>query len=377
MYGRWIDIKNYFEKHQEILNEDSENSFNEYTCFDVLNPSECPILLRPNAKNPPPPPPPDKDCCMQCCSGSNGQRDNNDDLLRQILAECKKANKRIGSDEYPVKLPASLRTETENFLSSLLPKPQASLENQAQFLGHMLKLFDEVIGQWNLDIEIKDTDPTKPGDQPQGMSVPNISEYCGEMLGMGVQIVTNSEIAINMLSRALYETGLSKQTGLENHSKLDTLINYLGFKTREETVKVPYTYTIGKNKLDEFLKESEVDVAQTVFDDDKNSFKKDLASLLQAAAITKAANYRKINVADAAGAAADIAKRIKELRATKNKLDKTEVNKLREEFDKFIEDYEKGFITYTGIDNPSNPYGEPYGQRPRVIKLRNPEGGQT
>lgn len=56
----------------------------------------------------PPPPNDGKPCCMACCNPTP----NNDALLKEVLAQIKKANKAIGSDKFPVQ--ATIFDENED-----------------------------------------------------------------------------------------------------------------------------------------------------------------------------------------------------------------------------------------------------------------------
>jgi hypothetical protein len=154
---------------------------------------------------------------------------------------------------------------------------------------------------------------------------------------------------------------------------LQALIDFFGFKVKEVVEKVACSFTAGKDKLDEFLKESEIEVATVKFDDKKKSYKDDMAKLLHSAAIVSTQNFRKIKAKDAIGAAAELAKHIKDLKGNKEKLDATTDKNADEDFEAFCEDFEKGFTDIPNIDNPSQPFGEAYDQRPKVIRLRKPD----
>jgi hypothetical protein len=336
---------------------------------NIIDLTDCKKLPKPPdwSKNPPPPLLPKRKCCMSCCEPSRNEDDL--ELLKKILKKVENLEKRIGVDEFPFKVPASLRTEAEGWLASKLPKPKITIENVLQFQKYNFLKMDEIIGEFDINIEIVDADPTKPGDQAEGMKIANVAEGIGEMTALSVTSAINSEVTINMLSRLLYEIAALRQTAADSHSKADALIKYFGFKVAEKVEKMPSTFTAGTDKLDEMLITSEVEVVLTVFDDDKNTYKHDMAKLLQAADIVKGTMSQKVNARDATEAARQISERIRELHKTKVKMDEEIEENLKDDFDRYCELWETGAISTPGIDDADSPYGDDYSNRPRVIRL--------
>jgi hypothetical protein len=382
VYGRYGFIEQYFSRVIDLsdVGEDpleGEGRFLLTTCFGILIPGSC-NGSQPYKKNPPPPKDDDEDkeCCMTCCSQSNQKQDQNNDLLKKILKKVEKIEKRTWDGDDDVKMPASLRVET-NWLSSVLPAPQKVLTNIPQLNTHIFKLFEEVVGEWDLNIQIKDTDPATPGEQPKGLKVPAISEAFGEVLGTTIQSTINTEVLINMLSRCLYEVGVNRQATMDCNYAVRALIDYFGFKTEDVEEKMPMAFTPGVDKIEEMLKEYEHKLQVIRFDDEKNSYKSDMAKILQMVARWNAQNYKTINGATVASGVADIVKRIKDLREAQSKQDEAGAKKLQEDFDAWVERYERGFTDIPNIDDPVNPYGEPLSQRPRVIRLDKQSGNDN
>lgn len=303
-------------------------------------------------------------CCMECCSSNKEQ--NNDALLREILRRVKNTEKRLGADDYPFPVPATLIKQSDGWISSLLPPPQKTINNTQEWVRHLYLTLDELLGEFEIPIEIKDADPATPGEQPDGMKILNVAEGIGEMLGIQTVTATNSEVTVNMLMRILYELATLRQTTADSNSKTKTLVDFFGYRTTEKEEKIKLSFTAGKDKLDETLKESEHPITITIFDDLKQTYKHDVAKLLESAAIIKAVNRKKVNLNTAA---ADIAKNIRELAKNKAEQDKVLGKKQDDDFNKVIDDFESGFIATPGIDDGTNPYGEPYETRPKVVKL--------
>lgn len=331
------------------------------------------LTIPPYSKNPPPPDDDKKECCMECCSQSNQQQQDYSDLLRKILKKVENIENRVGCNEYPFNVPVSLISKHEGFLASLLPKPSKQINNEQQFIRWVFEAFEEVIGQWEIPIEIKDSDPTKPGDQPQGMKLVNIAEGFAELTAIGANASINTEVLINMGTRLLYELAAARQTTADTNAKAQALIEFFGFRTKDQKDKMEMTFTAGKDRLDETLKESMQEVVLTKFDDKKNSYKQDMASLLSAAGVIKAVFTKKTPGADQAGTAAAIASLIRDTAKAQKKAKSGISKHLEEDFAAWCESYERGWsdeITQDPNDASANePWGEPYSERPKVVKI--------
>lgn len=322
----------------------------------------------PYEKNPPPPPDDDKECCMECCSQTNQQQQDYSDLLRKILKKVENVENRVGCSEYPFNVPASLLQKSEGFLSSLLPKPTKKIDNTQQFMRWIFEAFEELLGQWEIPIEIKDSDPTKPGEQPEGMKLLNVAEAFGELTAIGANASINSEVIINITTRLLYELAAARQTTADTNAKAQALIEFFGFKVKDEIAKMPLSFSPGKDRLDETLKESEHPVTLTKFDDRKKNYKQDMASLLHSATIIRSV-FAKSTKGDTAAA---ISKIVKDQKKANEKTSEALGEKLKEDFDKFCEDFEKGWsdqLPETPEGGMGQPWGESYAIRPKVVRV--------
>jgi hypothetical protein len=374
VYGRWGFIKEVYTQVTAL----PPRSYLERICLDVLNPIEC--SLPPYAKNPPPPDLEDKDCCMQCCSQTNQQQEDHSDLLRRILKIVTNVENRLGCKEYPFNVPTSLISESENFISSLLPKPTKQIENTQQFLRWKFDVFEEIIGQFEIPIEIKDSDPTTPGEQPEGMKVKNIAEGMGELIGIGANASVNTEVLINMGTRLLYELAASRQTVADTNAKAKALIDFFGFKTKEKIDEMELSITIGKDRLDETLQESYLPVSITLFDDTKQTYKHDMAALLNSANIIRTTFTKKAKGGDLAGTAAAIAALVKQQKKNQDKLDGSMDKIMLQDFNKFCEDFERGWMDEIPLQTgevPGNPWGESYSQRPKIVRVVRTQDNKT
>lgn len=307
---------------------------------------------------PPPPPLPsdnDKDCCMACCD---------DTLLKLLYKKVDKIAQIIGVDDYPVSVPESLISKDEGFIGNLIPNPNKNLQSLTQLFVWYIERFDELMGQFEIPIEIKDADPTTPGDQPVGIKLPNVAESIAEMMGLLLEAAINSRTLVNITTRNLIGSEQDKLQNYKTYMATQAIIEYLGFKHKDTKEKIPMLITPDKESLEELLQEKEFEIEVTNFDD-KQTFRENLADLLNAAAIIRAVFWRKIDKDK--DIAAQLVEKIKKLKDVDDALAKN--TKDDDDLDKFIADVEDGFRSYTNITDPLNPYGKPYEERPKIKKI--------
>ncbi len=316
----------------------------------VLQFCDHPVLIIP------PPPPIIKPKKMECCPEHTA-------LLLALIAKVDKLSKIVGVDEYPASLPASLISKDEGFLGNLIPNANKEIPNLTQFLAWYVERFDEIMGQWEIPIEIKDSDPSKPGDQPLGVKLPNMAEAIAEIFTLALQTNLNSETLLNFAVRTAAETVTDKQQNFITYKLLQSMAEWAGYKQKEIKLKMPILFSLGKTRYDEILNESEIDVACVDFDE-KFGLGADLMRFREAVAILQA-NYKK-KVDPNGDVKGQILKHLLDTFATVNKVSGEDDDK---DFEKFLTDVENGFINTPGANNTTEPYGRPYNQRPKIRDL--------
>lgn len=225
-----------------------------------------------------PPPPPE---IMRCCS-------DNANLLKQILKIVKQNNQSIGHSDYPVTLPSSLVNRNGK-------EPGTEKVNSiTQFIAWYVQRFDELLGQFEIPIEIEDTDLTKEGNQSLTVKLPNVAESIAEMFMMLMNLNITNEVQMNMMTRVLAETGADKQQNFKSYMALEAIVEFLGFSYDDGTTKLPLTFSPGEEELQNILKETEVDVSYIDYNDDIN-LPKQMHELLNAAAIIRAKHWYKLD----------------------------------------------------------------------------------
>lgn len=365
------------ERLAEIRNVNSTETFYDGTRLSQLKTRshhntvilKCGDGLYDTIRNPPPPKErrkKKKEDDVTCCPTTYA----NNALLKQLLAKVNKLSDIVGVNEYPASLPNSLISKDEGFIGSLIPNANVNIPNLTKMLGWYFERFDEVMGQFEIPIEVKDSDPTTPGEQPVGFKLPNIAESIAEMMGLLLQSTINSETLVNMATRTLIETGQDKQQNFKNYMLTQAIVEYMGFEIKDKVQKLPMTFKPGGEGLEAMLQEGEIDVTISEFAD-TTDLRANLTDLLQAAAITRAVHWRKLDAKGNMGnQIRDIIKAYSAISETIGNRKKDDEGK--DDFEKFVEAAEIGFTTTVGITDTTNPYGASFDQRPKIRELGTP-----
>lgn len=229
-------------------------------------------------KKPKPPPPPKK---MRCCP-------DNSALLKEILKIVKQNKEAIGYDDLPANLPKSFIVENN------ADQGQEDKPNLVQIIGWLAERLDETIGQFELEIEIQDSDAVKKGDQPVTIKLPNIAESLGEITMMLLSILYDTDLSVNLNSKLLAEIGSSKQIAFKNNQAIDTIVDYLGYGIKQVREDLPMSFTPGAEEFDKLLKPKTIKVPVDELDDTR-TLPTILQELLQAAAIIRAVHWRQVD----------------------------------------------------------------------------------
>lgn len=279
---------------------------------------------------------------------------------KNVIESVDKLSKAVGVDEYP----ASLISEDEGFIGNLIPNPNIEVKNLTQLMGWFIERFDEVAGQFEIPIEIKDSDPTTPGDQPKGLKIPNIAEGIAEIIGLLLQTTINSETLVSLAIRTLIETRQDKQQNFKGYMLLEALIEYIGFNYEDKKVLLPMTFTPGKENLDEMLKETTIEVAVAEYNE-KLNLQADFARYRRAAGILEARYFRKIDTNG--DTKLQIMKYLKDAYDLAKKVNKND----DDDFEKFVGEAEIGFTNTPGVSDTQHPYGNSYSERTKIKDLSN------
>lgn len=252
----------------------------------------------------------------------------------------------IGVDDYPVTVP-------ETFITQAGSTPQTQqLTSLSQFFYWYVKRFDELMGQWEIPIEVQGLND-KGEIVNTKIRLPNLAESIGELFGSILHVSTNSEILVNLATRNLVESGQIKQQDFKSYMLLEAIIEYMGFKHKDVNHKMPLLFTPGTQDLHTLLQATEVDVAATEFDD-KYTMRSHLVDLLNAAAIIRAVFFKKL---DKNNLENDIFAKIKGFSETTDKITKDgggDLDSLVQEMQTFLEKHYKTGTKYPKIKRLPN-----------------------
>lgn len=221
---------------------------------------------------PSPPPlnnPPREPCCMNCAE--------QDRLLRLIA-------KRIGTEDYPASVPKSLLTDRGS--------GQQQIESLTQLIGWLTQQIDGLVGEFPININIEDTDPTRPGNQSQKVKIPNIAEAIADLYALSLKNSVDSDSAISFLMRLASEVIGIKNAALITQDYAKANAEFLGYKGNQVKRDVAYAFDPeGLASLEKILNESNKQIVGWE-NDDKESLLDYQRRLMFAAGIIKAVFFR-------------------------------------------------------------------------------------
>jgi hypothetical protein len=324
---------------------------------------EPPPLPKPISRDSPfPNPPPRRQRKMDAC-------------CRETLMFLRAIYTRLGLAKFPGKLPSTIIQEVAKEGEEPSEPPQVPIPDLVSLLDWMFKRDDERWGQWEVQIDIKDSDITKEGDQGKSIKFPNLAESIAEFEGQLLSIMTNVDAMVALQIKTLAESGMARQESIKSYLASKAIIKYMAFKSTETDVPVPMTFTAGAETISELLKESEGHIKGTDYVE-KETLRDTHLDLLQAAAIIRAVHWQKID--SKTGTKSQLLNILKgsvNLAASITKPQNPNGDSGEKTFDPdknfedFIDSVEDGFRNTTGITDMQNPYGKPPSQRPRIRQI--------
>lgn len=285
--------------------------------------------------------------------------------INQEDVDLDKIKEVLGVDEFPAQLPARLTSGND----------VVEIKNIPQLLKQQILYTDETTGEYPVKVKIEDTDPTEEGNQSEELEFANASELMAEVFGTLMNVAIDANVLVQLVTKALMETGLVRKQLHTTQSQVDALIKHQGFEIKEKIEAVPFTFTVPQTtnldefKLEDFCKES-IQKIEIIEYKGKNTYIEDAAIIRHMHGIIKGVFFRGI-AKDAASVAGEISKLLKKQGEAIDKISDNSVDDL----ENFIEDFERGFSSYTGgtqTNDPNKPYGLPYEQRPRVKIIKKP-----
>jgi len=213
---------------------------------------------------PPPPPksPTDNPCgnspCGQKISNQQQQMANAIDALQtgqladinadleEIKEKLEKIRREIGLDQLPASVPKTLLKYTD--------PQQESIPSIIELLGWQIRQFDAISGQFPIEIQVVDNDPTKPGNQTKKYELPNISEALAELFGLTLSTAANADAAVNVGIKTAAEVVATKNATLITQDYAKANASFLGYRGNTVPRKVDYSISPFKqDNLEDFL----------------------------------------------------------------------------------------------------------------------------
>ncbi|WNZ24842.1 hypothetical protein HJG54_19645 [Leptolyngbya sp. NK1-12] len=238
---------------------------------------DCVPSRPPSSYRPPPPDPPPPRCCMCCNSGSNNNSDL-EELLRLIAY-------RLGTADYPINTPQWLVTNAGD--------GTRNHESLTQFNVWLMQQLDALAGQFPIEIEIEDADPTKEGNQKKKVTLPNIAESLAEIYGLTAKSAIDSDMHTSFLMRLASEMMTTKIAALVAQEYASANASYLGYKGNQRKVRVNFAFNPTEtNSLEGILQSTQHTILGWRNEDDE-SVAEYMQKLMFSAGIIKAVFFRR------------------------------------------------------------------------------------
>lgn len=329
--------------------------------------------------------------------------------IEAVLNEVTLTQRIIGIDKLPAKVPAKWVTADNTykmmqavskqlgvsaqleFLKQLVGSGEAQTEitSLVEFLDWQSDQLDDVLGDWEIEVNIADGDLIKAGEQGTTAYVLNMASAMQKTIEASMASNISEKAIINMLTRVLIELQGMKQEIGKSGSQVDCIRDYLGFPTTTKVVKVPAHCNFPKPDKDSkdskattkvedlatFLEGTSLDIEVETYEA-KGTYQDILVDLQQAAAITRAKDYQRVgSVKDVGTLLTGLATAYGLLKPS-NDPKKNGGKMPPDSFEAFCEAVENDHSGVTGrvSSTPDAPYGKPRKNRPRIREIGKGKG---
>lgn len=283
--------------------------------------------------------------------------------------------------DFPKTLPASL-IQKYNDRNQPIAIPTKTVNSWLELVEWLFRVFEELIGEFPLGLEIVtdkqekpvldgDGNPVLDGDgnpqteveiQKEVVRLPNISECLAEVYLLNHQSYLNSEVNLELMVKQISSLVVCQKVAIQNAYKLQALEDYLGCDFEIEVVDMPMPFTVGAQSISVIKKPKTTKIEVAKYNQKRN-FQDALAQLLHSAGVIKSLFWRSLPK-DAESAASAFKGIIENQKATRDIIEKLDQDNL----DIDLEKIEQGFTSEAGISD-STPYGLPLEQRPRIKQI--------
>jgi hypothetical protein len=328
-------------------------------------------------------------------------------------------DKILAVKDFPFKVPVSLLLEASDLEDmsedEINDKAYEKIESIPQLMLWLTKALDELIGKFPIKMEIAESDlvslkeefeewegnnkapnPNLPfylqndklisyrkqnGKIVKTIKIPNLAEGIAEMLGADLISQQNQTLGLELATRSLLETGSTKNLGVQIHALAEAIADYLGFESQDKIIDVDYTYNPvlptedAEGSYKRLLRPSSVQTTILEFVG-KNGLEKTIATIQEVYGIIKAAHTEGIGKTDG-----QLKRKLLDYAAELGIFPTPPPTPPGQEpeaddFDRFLERIEWGFIDQPGRDTNDKPYNREYDKRPRIKRLTKENEGQ-
>ena len=168
--------------------------------------------------------------------------------------------KTVGCEQFPVSLPDTLIETGSN--------AQTERQDIPAMMGWLIEQIDAVTGQFPIEIEVEDTDPTTEGNQTQKVSLPNIAETMAELYGLALKGGISADLHTDILLRMVAEVIATKNSTLVTQDYAKANASFLGYRGNPKKRTINYAFDPANlGDLTKVLKPSEKDIVGFTEDD--------------------------------------------------------------------------------------------------------------
>jgi hypothetical protein len=296
-----------------------------------------------------------------------------DECCRLNLAFSRAIYTKLGLARFPGQLPSTIIQEVFKEGEQPAEPPQEPIADFVDLFMWNFRRDDERWGQWEIEINIKDADLTKEGNQSKSVRFPNLAESVAEMEGQMLSIQANVEALVALSIRNLSEAGMARQEAIKGYLASMAIAKYMAFPYKELDVEIPSTYTPGATSIDKLIIESVIHTKGIDYED-KETQRDLLLDLLQAAAITRAVHWRQVNpkedikrqILSQLKGSVDLSQKITDVKAV---VADGSAPQKKESWEDKLDAIENGFGFSTGIEEANTPYGRDRERRPRIRQI--------
>lgn len=204
----------------------SRTGFSQYVTWPVYFPP-CPTssyppppFVPPMYPRPTPPTQPPEEP-MEC---------NCDEMMEMLEA----LYLRLGCDQFPVSLPGTLIEDGNS--------AQVEQQDVPSVLAWLIQQMDALTGQFPIEMEIKDTDPTTEGDQSQTVALPNIAETLAELYSLNLKTSATTDMHTDFILRLVAEILSIKNAGIVTQDYVRANASFLGYRGNPKKRKINYSF---------------------------------------------------------------------------------------------------------------------------------------